>query len=65
MAKSTHTIPDEAAAETVRSEYTVDELARVSDTTVRNIRAYQDRGLLAPPEKRGRVGIYRSGRAHV
>lgn len=63
MAKSTHTIPDEAAAETVRSEYTVDELARVSDTTVRNIRAYQDRGLLAPPEKRGRVGIY--GDTHV
>lgn len=41
-----------------RNEYTVDELARVSDTTVRNVRAYQDRGLLAPPEKRGRVGVY-------
>lgn len=41
-----------------RNEYTVDELARVADTTVRNVRAYQDRGLLAPPEKRGRVGIY-------
>ncbi|KVD04835.1 MerR family transcriptional regulator [Burkholderia ubonensis] len=57
MPKPTHTTPDEAAAET-RNEYTVDELARVSDTTVRNVRAYQDRGLLAPPEKRGRVGIY-------
>jgi DNA-binding transcriptional MerR regulator len=41
-----------------RNEYTVDELARVTDTTVRNVRAYQDRGLLAPPEKRGRVGVY-------
>ncbi|MBN3763923.1 MerR family transcriptional regulator [Burkholderia sp. Ac-20365] len=41
-----------------RNEYTVDELARVTDSTVRNIRAYQDRGLLAPPEKRGRVGVY-------
>ena len=41
-----------------RNEYTVDELARVSDSTVRNVRAYQDRGLLAPPEKRGRVGVY-------
>ena len=40
------------------NEYSVDELARVADSTVRNIRAYQDRGLLAPPEKRGRVGIY-------
>jgi DNA-binding transcriptional MerR regulator len=43
---------------TPRNEYTVDELARVTDTTVRNVRAYQDRGLLAPPEKRGRVGVY-------
>ncbi|KVO54114.1 MerR family transcriptional regulator [Burkholderia stagnalis] len=58
MPKSTHTTPDEAVAEPSRNEYTVDELARVSDTTVRNVRAYQDRGLLAPPEKRGRVGIY-------
>src|SRR3984885_6000292 len=41
-----------------RNEYTVDELARVTDSTVRNVRAYQDRGLLAPPEKRGRVGGY-------
>lgn len=41
-----------------RNEYTVDELARVTDTTVRNVRAYQDRGLLEPPEKRGRVGVY-------
>lgn len=41
-----------------RNEYTVDELARVTDSTVRNVRAYQDRGLLAPPEKRGRVGVY-------
>ncbi|WP_175918156.1 MerR family transcriptional regulator [Burkholderia pyrrocinia] len=57
MSKQTHSTPDEAAADS-RNEYTVDELARVSDTTVRNVRAYQDRGLLAPPEKRGRVGIY-------
>lgn len=40
------------------SEYTVDDLARAADTTVRNVRAYQDRGLLPPPEKRGRTGIY-------
>ncbi|HEX7936998.1 MAG TPA: MerR family transcriptional regulator [Paraburkholderia sp.] len=46
------------AGDAPRTEYTVDELARVSDTTVRNVRAYQDRGLLAPPEKRGRVGVY-------
>ncbi len=40
------------------NEYTVDELARVAGTTVRNIRAYQDRELLSPPVKRGRVAVY-------
>ena len=39
-------------------EYTIDELARVAGTTVRNIRSYQDRGLIDPDEPRGRVGIY-------
>ncbi|MGH8987926.1 MAG: MerR family transcriptional regulator, partial [Acidimicrobiales bacterium] len=39
-------------------EYRVDELAQVAGTTVRNIRAYQDRGLLAPPRRLGRVGLY-------
>lgn len=49
---------DEPAARAAHDEYTIDELARVAGTTVRNVRAYQDRGLLAPPERRGRVGIY-------
>ncbi len=40
------------------NEYSVDELARVTGATVRNIRAYQDRGLLSPPVKRGRVAVY-------
>lgn len=40
------------------NEYTVDDLAHLSHTTVRNIRAYQDRGVLPPPEKRGRLGVY-------
>lgn len=44
-------------------EFTIDELARVAGTTVRNVRAYQERGLLPPPEKRGRVGIY--GEVHL
>jgi hypothetical protein len=40
-------------------EYTIDELARVAGTTVRNVRAYQDRGLIAPPVRVGGVpGIY-------
>ena len=40
------------------SEYRIDELARRAETTVRNVRVYQDRGLLAPPRRAGRVGIY-------
>ncbi|WP_017610836.1 MerR family transcriptional regulator [Nocardiopsis xinjiangensis] len=40
------------------AEYRIDELARLADTTVRNVRVYQDRGLLAPPRREGRVGLY-------
>lgn len=37
---------------------TIDELARHSGVTSRNIRAYQTRGLLPPPRVEGRVGYY-------
>ena len=37
---------------------TIDDLARAAGTTVRNVRVYQDRGLLPPPERRGRLGLY-------
>jgi DNA-binding transcriptional MerR regulator len=37
---------------------TIDELARHSGMTVRNIRAHQSRGLLPPPKVRGRTGYY-------
>jgi DNA-binding transcriptional MerR regulator len=40
------------------AEYRVDELARAAGTTVRNVRVYQDRGLLPPPRRQGRVGLY-------
>ncbi len=46
------------------AEFTIDELARTADTTVRNVRAYQDRGLIPPPERRGRVGIYTDVHLH-
>ncbi|HEX4871233.1 MAG TPA: MerR family transcriptional regulator [Nevskiaceae bacterium] len=39
-------------------EFSIDELAREAAATVRNVRAYQERGLLPPPERRGRKGIY-------
>jgi DNA-binding transcriptional MerR regulator len=46
-----------------QTELTIDELARRTGMTVRNIRAHQSRGLLPPPEVRGRTGYY--GPDHV
>ena len=40
--------PTDSAEEAASGEYTVDELARAAGSTVRNVRAYQDRGLLPP-----------------
>jgi DNA-binding transcriptional MerR regulator len=40
------------------TEMTVDELARRAGMTVRNVRAHQSRGLLQPPQVRGRTGYY-------
>jgi DNA-binding transcriptional MerR regulator len=37
---------------------TIDELARRAGTTTRNVRVYQDRGLLPPPQRKGRLGLY-------
>src|SRR5918998_1740788 len=46
-------------AETATSaELTIDELARRTGMTVRNIRAHQSRGLLPAPKVRGRTGFY-------
>src|SRR5919202_3564247 len=42
---------------------TIDELARRTGMTVRNIRAHQSRGLVPPPEVRGRTGYY--GEQHL
>ncbi|MDF1690963.1 MAG: MerR family transcriptional regulator [Zhongshania sp.] len=39
-------------------DYSVEELAIAANTTVRNIRAYQDRGVLPPPALNGRKGVY-------
>jgi DNA-binding transcriptional MerR regulator len=49
--------------ESVSEELTIDELAQATGGTVRNIRAYQSRGLLPPPEIRARTGYY--GAEHV
>jgi DNA-binding transcriptional MerR regulator len=42
---------------------TIDELAQRTGLTTRNIRAYQSRGLLPPPDVKGRTGYY--GAEHV
>lgn len=52
-----------AVTEGPGEELTIDELARVTGTTVRNIRAHQSRGLLPPPSIRARTGYY--GPQHV
>jgi len=46
-----------------QADLTIDELAHRTGMTVRNIRAHQSRGLLPPPEVRGRTGYY--GSEHV
>ncbi|HUR17980.1 MAG TPA: MerR family transcriptional regulator [Acidimicrobiales bacterium] len=39
-------------------EWSVDDLARMAGTSVRNVRLYQERGLLPPPRRAGRRGWY-------
>ena len=45
------------------ADLTIDELARQTGFTVRNVRSHQTRGLLPGPEMRGRVGYY--GDEHI
>src|SRR3954451_22625461 len=40
------------------AEYRLDDLARAAGTTVRNVRAYAERGLLPAPRREGRVNVY-------
>src|SRR3954470_22120838 len=59
------TEPDGAQTASISgtADLTIDELAQRTGMTVRNIRAHQSRGLLPPPEVRGRTGFY--GPDHV
>lgn len=57
-------VSDEAVQSVAEvEEWTVDELARRVDLPVRTIREYQTLGLLPPPRRSGRVGLY--GRSHL
>jgi DNA-binding transcriptional MerR regulator len=40
------------------AEYRIDDLAREAGTTTRNVRVYQESGLLPRPQRRGRTVIY-------
>src|SRR5687767_1275463 len=51
------------ALDTASAELTIDELARETGMTVRNIRSHATRGLLQPPVVRARTGFY--GVEHV
>ncbi len=54
---------DLPVSDVIQAELTIDQLARQTGMTVRNLRAHQSRGLLPPPEVRGRTGFY--GPEHV
>jgi DNA-binding transcriptional MerR regulator len=49
---------DDTEAGDAETDMTVDALAQRAGMTVRNVRAHQSRGLLQPPEVRGRTGYY-------
>jgi len=51
--------PDDAPPET--TEYTIAELARLAGSNARNVRLYQQRGLLPPPRREGRTNFYDEG----
>ncbi len=55
--------PQAQQADAPPAQMTIGELARRTGMTVRNIRAHQTKGLLPPPEVRGRTGYY--GEEHV
>lgn len=66
MSTGTGTVPEATrrpSRDPSAREYRVDEIARLAGTTVRNVRAYQDRGLLPAPRRSGRVVLYSD--AHV
>lgn len=60
MRVNTHKVD---AGEIFGGEFTIDELARQTGLVVSTVRLYQNKGLVPPPTKRGRVGYY--GQPHV
>lgn len=56
-------LAEPAPAAPADREYRIDDLAQAAGVSVRNVRVYQDRGLLPPPRKEGRTGWYNA--AHL
>jgi len=54
---------DRSAGEPAAREYRIGELAREAGITVRTVRYYQERKLLPPPRREGRIGWY--SQAHL
>jgi len=55
--------PETTPTPAASAEYTIDQLAAKTGIPSRTIRFYQAKGVLAPPERRGRVAFY--GDAHA
>lgn len=58
-----HRVTSLTSVSTAEYDMTIEQLAMATGQSVRNIRAHQSRGLLPPPEVRGRTGFY--GPVHV
>ena len=46
------------APDTPENRLTIDQLAQATGQTVRNVRSYQSRRLIPPPQVHGRTGYY-------
>lgn len=57
---TTDPAPD-VSADPAETALTIDEIAREAAIPTSTVRLYQNRGLLPPPERRGRVGYYGEG----
>jgi DNA-binding transcriptional MerR regulator len=56
--RQTGAVADQPATAPPEQPMTIDQLAQTTGLTVRNVRNYQSRGLIPPPEVQGRVGYY-------
>lgn len=58
VAKFVSNVGHQALGQSEAETYRIDDLARITGVTTRNIRAYRERGLLPAPRRVGRVTLY-------